>query len=35
MVMPMLMLPPRYTPDSIALWEAATAAGWDVERLHG
>ena len=30
---PILILPPRYTPDSIALWKAATAAGWRVERL--
>lgn len=33
--MPILVLPPRYTPDSIALWEAAASAGWCVERLHG
>ena len=29
-----LILPPRYTPDSIALWKAANAAGWKVERLQ-
>jgi hypothetical protein len=32
---PTLVLPPRHTPDSIALWRAATAAGWPVERLPG
>jgi len=31
--MPTLVLPPRYTPDSIALSGAAGAAGWEVERL--
>jgi hypothetical protein len=33
--MPTLILPPRYTPDSIALSKAAVRAGWDVERLTG
>ena len=33
--MPALILPPRYTPDSIAIWSAALQAGWDVERLAG
>ena len=28
-----LLLPPRYTPDSIVLRRAALASGWDVERL--
>jgi len=28
-----LVLPPRYTPDSIALASAAAAHGWSVERL--
>lgn len=28
-----LILPPRYTPDSIALYGAAVNAGWQVERL--
>src|SRR5207247_725897 len=32
---PTLILPPRYTPDSVALWRAALAAGWQVERLQG
>ena len=32
--MPTLILPPRYTPDSIALWRAAIQLGWDVERLQ-
>ena len=31
--MPTLLLSPRYTPDSIALWKAAIAAGWEVTRL--
>ncbi len=30
-----LILPPRYTEDSIALGQAAGRAGWDVERLAG
>lgn len=30
-----LILPPRYTEDSIALWQAAVKRGWDVERLQG
>jgi hypothetical protein len=33
--MPTLVLSPRYTPDSIALWRAAIEAGWDVHRLTG
>ena len=31
---PVLILPPRYTPDSVAMWRAAVHAGWRVERLH-
>jgi hypothetical protein len=31
--MPTLVLPPRYTPDSIAVSKAAGRAGWGVERL--
>jgi hypothetical protein len=31
--MPTLILPPRYTPDSIAVSKAAVRAGWEVERL--
>jgi hypothetical protein len=31
--MPTLILPPRYTPDSIAVGKAAFRAGWEVERL--
>lgn len=31
--MPTLVLPPRYTPDSIILAKAASAQGWSVERL--
>ncbi len=31
--MPTLVLPPRYTPDSIAVASAASAQGWSVERL--
>lgn len=30
-----LLLPPRYTPDSITLWQAALAEGWRVRRLQG
>jgi hypothetical protein len=33
--MPVLVLPPRYTQDTIALRRAALAAGWEVERLSG
>jgi hypothetical protein len=33
--MPTLILPPRYTEDSIALWRAAIAAGWSTVRLPG
>ncbi len=32
--MPTLVLSHRYSPDSNALFSAALAAGWDVERLH-
>ncbi|UQA63232.1 ATP-grasp domain-containing protein [Polyangium aurulentum] len=32
--MPTLVLSHRYSPDSNALFTAALAAGWDVERLH-
>ena len=32
--MPTLILPPRYTGDSIALWKTAIALGWSVERLQ-
>jgi hypothetical protein len=32
---PLLVLPPRFSTDSVALWRAATALGWDAERLHG
>jgi hypothetical protein len=31
---PVLVLPPRYTEDSVALWRAAVALGWDTQRLH-
>jgi hypothetical protein len=31
---PTLVLSPRYTPDSNALWKAAIEQGWAVERLH-
>ncbi|TKC96528.1 ATP-grasp domain-containing protein [Polyangium fumosum] len=32
--MPTLVLSHRYSPDSNALFAAALAAGWDIERLH-
>jgi hypothetical protein len=32
--MPTLILSPRYTPDSAALWKAALDLGWSVERLE-
>src|SRR5438132_7747669 len=32
--MPVLVLAPRYTPDSIALADAAMHVRWEVERLH-
>jgi hypothetical protein len=32
--MPTLILPPRYTEDSISLWRAAKELGWKVERLQ-
>ena len=32
--MPTLILPPRYTPDSIALWKTAIKAKWEVIRLQ-
>ena len=31
--MPTLLLPARYTEDSVALWRTALALGWDVHRL--
>jgi len=31
--MPTLVLPPRYTPDTIAIGQAAQTIGWSVERL--
>lgn len=31
--MPTLVLPPRYSEDSNALWRAAIALGWDIERM--
>lgn len=31
--MPTLILPPRYTTDSIALWKSAIALDWEVTRL--
>jgi hypothetical protein len=31
--MPTLVLPPRFTPDTIAVGRAAHAAGWSIERL--
>ena len=33
--MPVLVLPPRYSDDSVRLWRAAVEREWDVERLHG
>lgn len=33
--MPTLVLPPRFGPDSNALWRAAVAAGWEVRRATG
>ncbi len=32
--MPTLVLPPRYTPDSISLWREGNERGWQVERLQ-
>ena len=32
---PTLLLPPRYSDDSNALWRAAIALGWNIERLQG
>ena len=32
--MPTLILPPRYTPDSIIFWRTAIDLGWEVERLQ-
>lgn len=32
---PTLILPPRFSPDSNALWRAALALGWPIERLQG
>ena len=31
---PTLILPPRYTDDSNALWRAAVRLGWEIERLQ-
>lgn len=31
--MPTLILPPRHTEDTVALWRAALASGWSTERL--
>lgn len=33
--MPTLLLSPRYSDDSIALWRAAGALGWGTQRLQG
>ena len=33
--LPTLVLPARYSSDSIRLWRAEVAAGWDTERLPG
>lgn len=33
--MPTLILPPRFSDDSIRVWRAATASGWDSLRLSG
>lgn len=33
--MPTLMLTPRFTEDSQALWRAASQLGWGVQRLNG
>jgi hypothetical protein len=33
--MPTLILPPRFTSDTIALWQAAVSSGWETERLAG
>lgn len=30
---PLLILPPRHGPDPQALWRAAIAAGWEIQRL--
>ncbi|MCP4151868.1 MAG: ATP-grasp domain-containing protein [bacterium] len=30
-----LILPPRYTEDSIALWRTASKCGWKPQRVHG
>ncbi len=35
MAKPTLVLPPRYSDDSNALWRAAIALGWEIERLQG
>src|SRR5882724_6076827 len=32
--MPILILSPRYTPDSNALWKVAIDQGWTLERLQ-
>ncbi|MBN7137460.1 hypothetical protein A7A76_22370 [Lysobacter enzymogenes] len=33
--MPTLILTPRHSDDSQALWKAAARQGWSIERLHG
>jgi hypothetical protein len=33
--MPTLLLAPRYTEDSNALWKVAIGSGWDVQRVLG
>ena len=33
--LPVLVLPPRYSEDTVALWRAALARGWRTERLSG
>lgn len=32
---PILLLPPGFSDDSVLLWRAAIARGWDTERLRG
>ncbi|MCP4215079.1 MAG: ATP-grasp domain-containing protein [bacterium] len=33
--MPVLILPPRYTEDSIIMWRTANAEGWTTHRVQG
>lgn len=33
--MPTLILPPRFSDDSIRMWRAATSSGWDALRMTG